>query len=43
MWLWRKGERDVMLLTLKMEEEGHESRNMDGFSWLQKAREEILP
>lgn len=34
----KNGKRDVMLLTLKMEEGGHETRNVGGHQKLEKAK-----
>lgn len=39
----KEGQRDAMLLPLKLEERGHEPRNMGGLWRLEKVRKQIRP
>ena len=39
----KEGQRDAMLLPLKLEERGHEPRNTGGFWKLEKVRKRIRP
>ena len=41
-WLWKNGQRDALLLPLKIVRGSHEPKKMSGFYKLEKARKQVL-
>ena len=43
MWQEKQGQKDATLMALKMEERGHEPRNVGDFWKPEKVKKEIVP